>query len=89
MFILQVIELVKGSGIYVNKFEMTNVQNMSKKQTELARAMLKVVFKDEALMTCSRTGRKPKSGNKENVRPGLHKTGMDTILSKTNIYYLY
>lgn len=71
--IFQVRELIKDSGIYINKNSLTNAVNTNNKQTTLARALMQAVFTDEALKTCTLRG---KSGK----RPGLDQDGVNAIL---------
>lgn len=70
----QVRELIKNSGIYVNKKFLTNALKYNYKQTTLARSLMDGVFKKEALSSCTIRG---KSEN----RPGLHQDAVETILS--------
>lgn len=85
-FSLQISELVKGSKIYVNNFEMKTAIEACNNQTELARALLKIVFKESALKKCSLTGQKAKGlGKTEITKPGLNSIGVDAILCKSFI----
>ena len=55
---------------------------MTKKSTELARALFKAIFTEQALRTCSLTGTRPKGIKADDVRPGLHAHAVTSILSK-------
>ena len=78
LFIIQVIELVKGSTVYVNIFDVKTATELCKTRTELARALLRAVFAEEAVKKCTLTGQKSKVPGKD-TKPGLIKKGVDAI----------
>lgn len=83
--------MVKHSDVYINKFEVSKARDRCHNQTELARALMKVVFTETALKTCSMFGKKPKGfGKTDKVKPALNENGIEAILSmfKMNIYSL-
>ena len=77
--------MVKNSKIYVNKFELKTAKSRCQNQTELARALMKSVFTDEALKKCSLTGQRAKGTPKTEIgRPGLDEKCVNAILGKMN-----
>ena len=81
------VELIKGSKIYANKFELKTAKLKTKNQNELARALMKIIFTDEALIKCSLTGQRAKGSNQNDARPGLCEKGVDAILGKNKLRY--
>lgn len=67
----QIIRLVPSMRIYVSECSLENAISESSKPTILARALLYVVFKSEALEICYATG---KNGSKK-ISPCLTKIG--------------
>ena len=78
---LQLRELVGGSNVFVSKFALENVKDTCKRHILLARALLDLVFTDEALSKCSVRGKKANNkGSTSDVRPGLYQPGVDAVL---------
>lgn len=73
--------MVSGSNIFVNKVERENAKSTSRTPNILARALMNIVFKEEALNMCTLKGQKPngKGANSE-ARAGLFYPGVETIL---------
>ena len=66
--------------MFVSQFELQTVKDTCKKQSELARALLKVVY-TTALNICSMTGKQSKGFHRsENIKPGLDSNGLEAII---------
>lgn len=69
----------------MNKFEVLKAKEKCKNPNELARALMRIVFTEDALKNCSMTGKKAKGiGKTDNVKPGLNENGVEAILSMHN-----
>ena len=79
-FFLQVEELIKGSRIYVNVFDLKTALTVAKSNSELARDLLPLVFTEDALSKCSLGGALASNGATR--RPGLNKRGVNGIISE-------
>lgn len=67
----------------MNRIDAETATNSCSTQNDLARALMKAVFTEEALTECSLTGAKPRvPGKNKDVKPGLNETGVNAILSK-------
>ena len=81
--------MVDGSNVFVRKFALDNVKNTCNRHTLLARALLDLVFTDEALSKCSVRGKKANNkGSTSDVRPGLYQAGVDAVLGKEILDYI-
>nr|ACE75153.1 conserved hypothetical protein [Glyptapanteles flavicoxis] len=83
---LNIVELIKSSGVYVNKFNLSNIQRLSKDCKSLARMMMLEIFSDNALKVCSLTGARPKSSDEPKVRPGLDEHARKVLLTYVETY---
>lgn len=99
LLVFKVVEFIKGSGIFIKGYALKNIQETQLKQTCFARALMKVVFKKDALAICSLSGRSSSKSTKNNKissedgKPGLYEEGVNAIISKftssTTIFYRF
>ena len=84
---LQVVELTKGSGVYIKKDKLAILKRITS-ATVLARHLLTYVFTPRASYNCTLSGKaNQRSIDKEGkVRPGLSEEGVEVILGKLNVY---
>lgn len=82
--LLQVEELVNGTGIFVKRESKSNILDSSSSETSAARMFLAAVFNPEALRDCSLMGKDAKGplGKPEQKRKGLYRPGLSAVLSK-------
>lgn len=67
-------EFVKNSGIYINSIGLANCIRVARDSKTLARMLMLEIFSENALKTCSLTGKRANafySRDDGNVRPGL------------------
>lgn len=71
------VELVKNSGVYVNEMNLIRILANSYNSRELARRLMVEIFSQRALITCTLSGAKRRSGV---PKPGLDKEAMHILL---------
>lgn len=78
LFILQVVELVSGAGLYIPAKQLANCRKESRSITTLVNSLVRCIFTKEARELCSAVGNERVKGS----RPGLHRRSLSIILSK-------
>ncbi|KAJ8674438.1 hypothetical protein QAD02_005700 [Eretmocerus hayati] len=81
----KIVELVKGTKVYIDAADWKALKEKTYKNqsTEYARCLLRAIIKDDALKMCSLTGQSSRGPTKVgDIRPGLDKTAVDTIVDK-------
>lgn len=82
--LFQVRELIKTTKICIKNCDLQNAKRASTSRNVLARNLLQLVFKKEALVLCSLRGKPPHgpgAGVTVDCQRGLHQGGIDVILS--------
>jgi len=76
-----VVELLAEFGIFVDKDELKSVLSTSTSLYEITKGLTQIVFTEEALKTCSRTG-------KHTDKPGLNLQAIRCIKNYTRVWCL-
>lgn len=78
IYILQIIELVKNSGVFINKLNLKRILSRAQSQNVLARGIMCELFTPEALRKSSLDGKA--SDTEDKKRPRLPTIAVEVML---------